>query len=117
MVAVPMLQAEMVEMVVADVGSCLHCTFLQGAPMALTTISSRQFNQDVSHAKRAAEAGPVVITDRGQPAFVLMRHDAYQRLAGNSPSILELIGQTDVEDFEFEPPRMADGWMRIPDLS
>ena len=44
--------------------------------MTITTISSRDFNQDVSQAKRAAEAGPVVITDRGRPAFVLLRHDA-----------------------------------------
>ena len=44
--------------------------------VTITTISSRDFNQDVSKAKRAAEAGPVVITDRGRPAFVLLRHDA-----------------------------------------
>ena len=33
--------------------------------MAITTMSSRDFNQDTSGAKRAAKEGPVFITDRG----------------------------------------------------
>jgi prevent-host-death family protein len=86
--------------------------------MALTTISSRQFNQDVSHAKRAAQDGPVVITDRGEPAFVLLRHEVYLQLVGESPSIRDLLAQPGSEaDFEFEPPRMGNGLFRIPDLS
>ena len=32
-----------------------------------TRMSSREFNQDTSGAKRAAEHGPVYITDRGRP--------------------------------------------------
>ena len=36
--------------------------------MKITTLSSRAFHQDVSRAKRAADKGPVVITDRGAPA-------------------------------------------------
>ena len=32
--------------------------------MAITTLSSRQFNQDASKAKKAAKQGPVFITDR-----------------------------------------------------
>ncbi len=36
-----------------------------------TRISSREFNQDTSKAKKAAEKGPVYITDRGRPAHVL----------------------------------------------
>jgi prevent-host-death family protein len=86
--------------------------------MAVTTISSREFNQDVSQAKRAAQEGPVVITDRGEPAFVLLRHEAYRRLVGSSPSILDLLAQPGSEaDFEFEPPRMGNGLFRTPDLS
>ncbi|EGH47880.1 prevent-host-death family protein, partial [Pseudomonas syringae pv. pisi str. 1704B] len=30
-----------------------------------TTLSSREFNQDTSGAKKAANEGPVFITDRG----------------------------------------------------
>ena len=44
--------------------------------MPNTILSSREFNPDVSRAKRAAEDGPVIITDRGQPAYVLLRHRA-----------------------------------------
>ena len=39
---------------------------------ATTTFTSREFNRDVSAAKRAAANGPVIVTDRGQPAYVLL---------------------------------------------
>ena len=52
--------------------------------MAITTLSSREFNQDASGAKKAAKQGPVFITDRGRPAHVLLSIDDYQRLAGDS---------------------------------
>jgi hypothetical protein len=38
-----------------------------------TRISSGDFNQD-GRAKLAADEGPVIITDRGEPAYVLMTH-------------------------------------------
>jgi prevent-host-death family protein len=64
--------------------------------MAKTTISSREFNQDVGGAKNAARNGPVVITDRGEPAFVLTTHDEYQRLAKkNRISLLDALVKTD----------------------
>jgi PHD/YefM family antitoxin component YafN of YafNO toxin-antitoxin module len=85
--------------------------------MTITTISSRAFNQDVSHAKRAADAGPVVITDRGQPAYVLLRHEAYRRLTGESQSIRQLLDQPGTEEIEFDPPRFGAGLFRSPDLS
>jgi prevent-host-death family protein len=40
--------------------------------MPMTTLSSREFNQDTSKAKKAAKSGPVFITDRGRPAHVLL---------------------------------------------
>lgn len=76
--------------------------------MRQTSISAREFNQDVSRAKRAADQGPVVITDRGQPAYVLLTHEDYRRLKGDSSSLLEVLAQPDVEDFEFDPPRMLE---------
>ena len=85
--------------------------------MSTTTISSRDFNQDVSQAKRAAESGPVVITDRGRPAYVLLRHEAYRRLIGDSTSIRQLLHQADGGDFKFDPPRLGAGLFRAPDLS
>lgn len=48
--------------------------------MTITTLSSREFNQGASEAKRAANNGPVFITDRGKPAHVLLNFDDYQRL-------------------------------------
>lgn len=59
--------------------------------MGMTTISSREFNQDASGAKRAALEGPVFITDRGRPAHVLLSIEAYQRLTGRQESILDLL--------------------------
>ena len=54
-------------------------------------LSSREFNRDVSHAKRAAQAEPVLITDRGQPTHVLMSIADYRRLTGEGENILELL--------------------------
>jgi hypothetical protein len=45
-------------------------------------MTSREFNQDTSGAKKAAQSGPVFITDRGRPAHVLLTFDAYERLLG-----------------------------------
>lgn len=85
--------------------------------MTITTLSSREFNQDVSRAKRAAEAGPVVITDRGQPAFVLLRHEAYRRLTGEATSIRVLLDQPGADDIDFAPPRLGADVFHVPDLS
>ena len=46
----------------------------------MTIVTSREFNRDVSAAKRAAADGPVVITDKGRPAHVLLTFAAYERL-------------------------------------
>jgi prevent-host-death family protein len=85
--------------------------------MTVTTLSSREFNQDVSRAKRAADEGPVIITDRGEPAYVLLRHDAYRRLTGEAQTILDLLAEPGVEDIDFDPPRLGGGLFRPADLS
>ncbi len=77
--------------------------------MAITKLSSREFNQDTSRAKKAAKRGPVVITDRGRPAHVLLTFEAYQRLTGSQGGIIELLGlPPGIEDVELEIPRMRD---------
>jgi prevent-host-death family protein len=83
--------------------------------MTITTISSRDFNQGVSQAKRAAENGPVVITDRGRPAFVLLRHDDYRRLIGEGQNIRQLLDQPGTEEIEFDPPRLGTGLFKAPE--
>lgn len=83
--------------------------------MPITTLSSREFNQDTSGAKKAAKEGPVFITDRGRPAHVLLTIDEYQRLSGGSATIVEMLAMPGIEDIEFEPPR-AQGFHRPADL-
>jgi prevent-host-death family protein len=77
--------------------------------VAITKLSSREFNQDTGRAKRAAKRGPVFITDRGRPAHVLMTMEHYQKLIGGGGSIVDALGQPPgVEDVALEIPRAAD---------
>ena len=74
--------------------------------MTITTLSARDFNQDVGRAKKAAINGPVIITDRGKPAHVLMSIDAYRKLCGGKKmSLLESLTPSNPapmdDDFEF----------------
>ena len=84
--------------------------------MTVTTLSSREFNQDTSRAKKAAQNGPVFITDRGRPAHVLLTMQEYQRLTGGRMTLIEALAQPDVEDVDFDPPRVK-GFYRPADLS
>ncbi|MGO9744552.1 MAG: type II toxin-antitoxin system Phd/YefM family antitoxin [Roseiarcus sp.] len=72
--------------------------------MAETLLTSREANQDFSRAKRAARKGPVIITERGKPAQVLMSYDEYRRLVGKEPSILALLAMPGADDVELELP-------------
>lgn len=85
--------------------------------MSITTISSREFNQDASGAKRAAADGPVFITDRGRPAHVLMTYEAYRAMAGQERSLLDIVAQEEDDDIEFGPPRMGDDISRPVDFT
>ncbi len=73
--------------------------------MPITTLSSREFNQDTSRAKKAATKGPVFITDRGKPAHVLLSIEEYQRLTARPRSIVEALSMPGLSDIEFDPPR------------
>ena len=75
--------------------------------MTITTFSSREFNQRASEAKRAASNGPVFITDRGQPAHVLMTFEDYQRLTKQRRNIADALATPGIADLEFEPPLVA----------
>lgn len=72
--------------------------------MNITTISSRDFNQGVSEAKRAANGGPVFITDRGRPAHVLLSFKDYQRLTKQRRNIADALAMPGIADIEFDPP-------------
>jgi PHD/YefM family antitoxin component YafN of YafNO toxin-antitoxin module len=55
-------------------------------------VTAREFNQDISRAKRLALAEPVFVTDRGRPTHVLLSMAAYRQLNGEGEGILDLIG-------------------------
>lgn len=73
--------------------------------MSITTLSSRDLNMDIGRAKRAANDGPVIITDRGKPAHVLLSFTEYQRIIGQQKSVVDELGlPPGIEDIEIEFP-------------
>lgn len=66
----------------------------------MSVVSARTFNQSPSKVKAMATQGPVFVTDRGKPSFVLLTMDDYERIAGGG-SIRDSLRQ-DV-DVELEP--------------
>jgi prevent-host-death family protein len=76
--------------------------------MTITTLSSRQFNQDASKAKKSARAGPVFITDRGRPAHVLLTFAEYKKITGEHTKIADLLAMPGIEDSELEIPSLRD---------
>jgi prevent-host-death family protein len=76
--------------------------------VSITTISSREFNQDSGGAKKAADNGPVIITDRGRPLHVPLSFEDYRKLLAKGPSLLDVLAQKEGGDFDFDPPRMGN---------
>jgi prevent-host-death family protein len=85
--------------------------------VTITKLSSREFNQDTSRAKRAAKRGPVFITDRGRPSHVLLTVEDYQRITGGQKSVAERLAMPEAARIEFEPPRLKGHWHEPLDLS
>lgn len=73
--------------------------------MTITTLSSRELNQDVTRAKKATKRGPVFITDRGKPSHVLLSIEEYQRLTQQPRNIVEVLAMNGSDHVEFEPPQ------------
>ena len=72
-------------------------------------MSVRKFSsRDVSAAKRAAGEGPVFITDRGRPAFALLKMDDYYRMVGQRErTLLDVMDAIPGGDgIGFEPPSL-----------
>ncbi|WP_428099633.1 type II toxin-antitoxin system Phd/YefM family antitoxin [Candidatus Rariloculus sp.] len=74
--------------------------------MTITTVTSRELNQDVGRAKKAAKSGPVFITHRGEPAHVLLSIEDYRRLAGQQHSLAEALSMEGLAAIDFDPPRI-----------
>uniref|UniRef100_UPI00345B616F type II toxin-antitoxin system Phd/YefM family antitoxin n=1 Tax=uncultured Caulobacter sp. TaxID=158749 RepID=UPI00345B616F len=82
---------------------------LQVERAAVKIITSREFNQDVSQAKRAARIEPVFVTDRGRPTHVLMSVETYRRLTGQTETIVDLLAMPGLPAVEL--PR-SEAWDR-----
>lgn len=74
--------------------------------MPITTMTSREFNQDLSKAKRAAQKGPVMVTDRGKPALVLLSVNEYEKITGTGKNILDLLAMPEAAALDFSPPKL-----------
>ncbi|MBA3294638.1 MAG: type II toxin-antitoxin system Phd/YefM family antitoxin [Geodermatophilaceae bacterium] len=79
----------------------------------MSTITSRDFNQDVSAAKRTAATEPVIITDRGKPSHVLLSIEDYRRLVADRRSIVDWLSADD--DIDLVTGRV-DLSLATPDL-
>ncbi|QIW16336.1 prevent-host-death protein [Pasteurellaceae bacterium RH1A] len=60
----------------------------------MTIMTSREFNQRLSQAQKAALIEPVIITNRGEPAFVLLSYAAYTKQSKSSQNILDMLADT-----------------------
>lgn len=76
----------------------------------MKVVTSREFNQDVSQAKRAARIEPVFVTDRGRPTHVLMSVETYRRLTGHTETIIDLLAMPGLSAAEL--PRSTEAWDR-----
>jgi prevent-host-death family protein len=84
--------------------------------MTVVTMTSREFNQSASEAKKASLKGPVFITDRGKPCHVLLSIEEYRKLTGGVTTLADALAQQDPTEVEFEAPRL-ERLHRAPDLS
>lgn len=75
--------------------------------MPITSVSSREFNQELGRSKKSAEKGPVFITDRGRPTHVLLHIDEYRKITNTEQSLADLLSNRAAADIEFDPPRLA----------
>ena len=71
----------------------------------MSVVSARTFNQSPSMVKAMAKDGPVFVTDRGEPAIVILDVGDYERLVGAGTVRDSLVMDSDVE---FEPVTFRD---------
>ncbi len=76
--------------------------------MTITTLSSREFQQNASQAQKAAQDGPVIITSRGKPVHVLLNIEEYRRITGERRSIVDALSMPGLSDIEVEFPRSRE---------
>jgi prevent-host-death family protein len=74
--------------------------------MPSTTVSSEEFEQSPGRVEEASRSGPVFITERGQPSFVLLSIEEYRRLTTPAVSLAEALADPKAPDVDFDPPRL-----------
>ena len=77
------------------------------AAMTIASLSGAELNRDVARAKKAMSKGPVIITDRGKPSYVLLGFEDYQRLTQQKSKTVGSLSMPEIADIEFEPPRLS----------
>ena len=80
--------------------------------MTVTTLPGDQFDRSTSEARKAAEAGPVIITEGGKPAHVLLTIAEYRRLTGGHRRLDEMLAMPGSDEVDFDPPRLDDLGLR-----
>ncbi len=86
--------------------------------MAITTVTSREFNHDAGFAKRAAKKGSVVVTDRGRPAYVFMTYEEYVKITNSGITLADALAMPDDSagiDLALPPRKKSAG--RLVDLT
>ncbi|WP_132525651.1 type II toxin-antitoxin system Phd/YefM family antitoxin [Rhizobium sp. BK376] len=73
--------------------------------MTITTFTSREFQQNANRAQKAAQAGPVFITNRGETGHVLLSYEHYQRITGKRRNIVEALSMPGLADIDLEVSR------------
>ena len=70
----------------------------------MTVMTNQEFKQNVSQAQKAAQTEPVIITNRGEPAYVLMTYTEYEKTLQSKSvrSGLDALMPLDAADIELE---------------
>ncbi|WP_243118301.1 type II toxin-antitoxin system prevent-host-death family antitoxin [Actinomyces wuliandei] len=76
-------------------------------------MTTREFNRNVSAAKREAAHGPVIITDRGEPAYVLLSVAQYHRLSETGTSLVERLSMKEDSGIDMTPVQIN---LAVPEL-
>lgn len=70
----------------------------------MTVMTNQEFKQNVSQAQKTAQTEPVIITNRGEPAYVLMTYTEYEKTLQSKSvrSGLDALMPLDAADIELE---------------
>lgn len=72
--------------------------------MRLSRMSSASFNQNPSKAKKQADKGPLVITDHGKAAYVLMRYEEFEASWRKPKSLYDALRDPQLGPYANLPP-------------